>query len=177
MANYGQNISSLFLGAYDVVSWDPRGVGSFTMFVLSSFPTNVSCSLFSSSPGAVTCFESANEEDAFFQNTIVRSINYTIAGKFDQQDQNELFSRTDADSNLLIEFGKRCQQGPVGKYLQYIGTSSTIRDLVSLGDGIVGQGKPIDFWGFSYGTVIGINFLNSEFNLEYSYNFYLNKCS
>jgi hypothetical protein len=62
---------------------------------------------------------------------------------------------------LLIEFGKRCQQGPVGNYLQYIGTSSTVRDLVSLADAIVGPGKPIDYWGFSYGTVIGANFLNS----------------
>jgi hypothetical protein len=114
------------------------------------------------SPGAVTCFDSQAEEDGFFNNTIVRTINYTIAGRFDEQDQDELFSRTEESSNLLLEFGKRCQQGPVGKFLQYIGTSSTVRDLASLGDRIVGKGKPIDYWGFSYGTVIGINFLNSE---------------
>jgi hypothetical protein len=123
---------------------------------------------FSRSPGAVTCFDSQTEEDAFFQDTIVQSINYTIAGKFDKQDQDELFSRTDEDSNLLLEFGKKCQQGPVGKYLQYVGTSSTIRDLVALGDCIVGEGKPIDYWGFSYGTVIGANFLNSEFRIDCS---------
>ena len=115
-----------------------------------------------SSPGAVTCFDSQTEEDAFFDNTIVRSINYTIAGRFDEQDRDELFSHTEESSRLLIEFGKRCQQGPVGKFLQYVGTSSTVRDLASLGDRIVGEGKPIDYWGFSYGTVIGINFLNSE---------------
>jgi hypothetical protein len=125
------------------------------------------------SPGAVTCFNSLIEEAAFFQNTIVSSINYTIAGKFDQQDQDELFSRTDADSNLLIDFGIRCKNGPVGKYLQYIGTSSTVRDLVSLGDAIAGQGKPIDYWGFSYGTVIGVNFLNSESIIEYLYGLFL----
>ena len=126
------------------------------------------------SPGAVTCFNSQAEEDAFLHNTIVQSINYTIAGKFDQQDQDELFSGTDQDSNLLLEFGKRCQQGPVGKYLQYVGTSSTIRDLVALADGITGEGKPINYWGFSYGTVIGFNFLNSKSSSRYSSESFLN---
>ena len=129
---------------------------------------------FPSSPGAVTCFNSPAEENAFFRDTIVRSINYTIAGKFDQQDQDELFSRTDEDSNLLLEFGKRCQQGPVGKYLQYAGTTSTVRDLVTLGDCLVGEGKPIDYWGFSYGTVIGANFLNSESRIQCSHVSFLN---
>jgi hypothetical protein len=128
------------------------------------------------SPGAVTCFDSQTEEDAFFNNTIVRKINYTIAGKFDQQDSDELFSHADESSNVLLEFGKRCQQGPVGNFLQYIGTSSTVRDLVSLGDCIVGQGKPIDYWGFSYGTVIGANFLNSESRIKHSYSLFLTIC-
>jgi pimeloyl-ACP methyl ester carboxylesterase len=138
----GKDIGSIFQGAYDIVSWDPRGVGTFTI------------------PGSVTCFESGQEEDGFFQHSIIRSINYTILGKFDQQDQDELFSLTDQSANLLVDFGRRCQQGPVGRNLQYIGTSSTIRDLVSLADDIVGPGSPIDFWGLGYGSIIGINFIN-----------------
>lgn len=169
IAQGGGVINTLLQGAYDIVSWDPRGVGLFTSYVPTNFLTTVFRLHFPPSPGAVTCFNSQVEEDAFFQNTVVQSINYTIADKFDQQDQDELFSRTDENSNALLEFGKRCQQGPVGKYLQYIGTSSTIRDLVSLGDFFVGEGKPIDYWGFSYGTVIGANFLNSESRIEFFY--------
>ena len=56
-----------------------------------------------------------------------------------------------------------CQNGPSGKYLKYVGTSSTVRDLVSLGDAILGQGQPINYWGFNYGSVIGFNFINSKF--------------
>ena len=152
----------IFQGAYDIVSWDPRGVGLFTLYVPLDSLTTIAPIPRLSSPGAVTCFDSQAEEDAFLNNTIVRSINYTIAGRFDEQDQGELFSHREESSELLLEFGKRCQRGPVGDFLQYIGTSSTVRDLASLGDRIVGQGEPIDYWGVSYGTVIGINFLNSE---------------
>ena len=163
----------IFQGAYDIISWDIRGSGLFTLYVSPHSLTTIPPILLPSSPGTVTCFDSQAEEDAFFDNTIVRSINYTIAGRFDEQDRNELFSRTEESSRLLVEFGKRCQQGPVGKFLQFVGMSSTIRDLASLGDCIVGKDKPIDYWGFSYGTVIGINFLNSESCINPSFSSFL----
>jgi len=125
------------------------------------------------SPGAVTCFDSQAEEEAFFENSIVESINQTIAGRFDQQDLDELFSLNEESSDLLLEFGKRCQHGPVGEFLQFIGTTSTVRDLVSLGDRLVGKDKPIDYWGFSYGTVIGATFLNCESRTDSPYNLFL----
>ena len=60
------------------------------------------------------------------------------------------------------DFTTRCQNSSVGPYLKYFGTSSTVRDLVSLGDAILGKGEPIDYWGVSYGTVLGFNFINSK---------------
>ena len=173
MAQYGQSVSTIFQGTYDLVSWDPRGVGLFTLYVSSGSLTTIPPILLPPSPGAVTCFDSQAEEDAFFDNTVFRSINYTIAGRFDEQDQDELFSHTDESSRLLVEFGKRCQQGPIGKFLQYVGTSSTVRDLASLGDRIVGKDKPIDYWGLSYGTVIGMNFLNSKSCIDFSLSSFL----
>jgi len=92
----------------------------------------------------------------------MRSINETIAGKFDDEDFKEFYSRVDDTNRKLIEFGEGCKQGPVGKYLQYIGTSSTVRDLLSLSDRLDGKGKPVNFWGISYGTVIGYNLINCE---------------
>jgi hypothetical protein len=94
---------------------------------------------------------------------VAKYINETISGKFDEQDLNELYSRVDSTEQKIKDFTEHCQSGPAGSYLKYIGTSSTIRDLVSLGDAIVGKGEPIDYWGISYGTVIGFNFINSEF--------------
>ena len=115
------------------------------------------------SPGEVTCFDSIEEDATFWENTVVSYINETVSGKFDQQDLNELYSRVDSTEQKVKDLTSHCQSGPVGPYLKYLGTSSTIRDLVSLGDAIVGKSGPIDFWGISYGTVIAFNFLNSEF--------------
>jgi len=177
IAGIGQNLTTIFQGAYDLVSWDPRGVGLFTLYVPPNSLATISPISRLPSPGAVTCFDSQAEEDAFLNDTIVRSINYTIAGRFDEQDQEVLLSHTEESSDLLLEFGKRCQRGPVGEFLQYIGTSSTVRDLASLGDRIVGKGKPIDYWGLSYGTVIGINFLNSESRISPPFSPFLTICS
>ena len=94
---------------------------------------------------------------------MVTYINETIAGKFNERDTKELYSQADFTEEKFEAFRAGCQNGPAGPYLKYIGTSSTVRDLASLGDAIVGKGEPIDSWGFSYGTVIGFNFVNSEF--------------
>jgi len=93
---------------------------------------------------------------------VARYINETISGKFNEQDSNELYSQVAPTEKKFKEFTRNCQNGPTGPYLKYIGTSSTVRDLVSLGDAIVGVGKPIDYWGISYGTVLGFNFVNSK---------------
>ena len=93
---------------------------------------------------------------------MVRYINETISGKFNDQDLNELYSQVDVTEKKFKDFTRNCQDGPTGPYLKYIGTSSTVRDLVSLGDAILGVGEPIDYWGVSYGTVIGFNFVNSK---------------
>lgn len=104
---------------------------------------------------------------AYWNNTVVNYINETISGGFDQQDLDELYSQVDSTQQKYNDFNERCVNSPSGPYLKYIGTSSTVRDLVSLGDAIVGQGEPIDYWGISYGTVLGFNFLNSKFLLSF----------
>lgn len=114
------------------------------------------------SPGAVTCFNSPEEDAAFWKNTVVRYINETISGRFNDRDLGELYSQVDPTRQKLQVFTEGCQDGPVGPYLKYLGTSSAVRDLVSLGDAIVGKNELINYWGLSYGTVIGFNFVNSE---------------
>ena len=86
---------------------------------------------------------------------MVTYINETISGRSDQQDLEELYSQVDPTEQKYKDFNERCVNSPSGPYLKYLGTSSNVRDLVSLGDAIVGQGELIDYWGFSYGTILG----------------------
>ena len=46
-----------------------------------------------------------------------------------------------------------------GEALKHVGTATVVRDLVKLWDALEGGGQ-INFWGFSYGTVIGSYFVN-----------------
>lgn len=109
------------------------------------------------------CFDTYAEQFAFWDNTVVRSINETIPTKFkDPKELEEFYSRVPETNSKLDEFGQRCLASKTGPYLKYIGTTSTIRDLVSLADRIVGPGQPINYYGYSYGTVIGFHFLTCE---------------
>lgn len=93
----------------------------------------------------------------------MRSINETIPTGFrDPEELKEFYSRIPETDAKLEEFGQRCLASEIGPYLKYIGTTSTIRDLVSLADKIVGPGQPIDYYGYSFGTVIGFHFLSRE---------------
>ena len=93
----------------------------------------------------------------------MRSINETISTDFrDPKELDEFYSRVAETDAKLEEFGQRCLASKTGPYLKYIGTTSTIRDLVSLADEIVGPGQLINYYGYSYGTVIGAHFLTSE---------------
>jgi len=115
------------------------------------------------SPGDVTCFSTYAEQFAFLDNTVLRSINETISTNFgDPEELKEFYSRVPETDAKLDEYGKRCLASKAGPYLKYIGTTSTIRDLVALADKLVGPGKPIDYHGYSYGTIIGFHFLSRE---------------
>lgn len=114
------------------------------------------------SPGIVTCFGSFEEEFAFWKGTPTAGINVTVASKFTEKEVKDLYATLEYTEMKMSVFSERCKWGPVGPYLQYIGTSSTVRDLVALGDKIVGLGQPINYWGISYGTIIGFHFINSE---------------
>ncbi|CAE6441468.1 unnamed protein product [Rhizoctonia solani] len=125
-------------GQYDIVSWDPRGIGS-------TVPK-------------VQCFESGTEEITFWNGSI-RGTNLEVRSDFRNTTvQNEFYSHIDEVDSILVKFGKQCNTQSKDM-LKYIGTAATVRDMVALHDYLEGT-KLINYWGISYGTILGSYFVN-----------------
>lgn len=128
-------------GAYDFISWDPRGVGPYTY------------------PGNVYCI--ADNEYTSFWNGTAEATGINQIGDFtNQTDIQALYSQAPILDKKWKELGDRCLSGPNATTLGYIGTAATARDLVGLADAIVGQNSTINYWGLSYGTLVGAWFIN-----------------
>ena len=126
--------------------WDPRGVGL-------------------SVPRA-ECFKTGSEENAFWEGTIPYT-GLEARGNFtDQRELGEFYEQADEVDVLLEEYGKRCVEYSPNT-LQYVGTAAGVRDMVAMHDTLEGSDSPINYWGFSYGTAIGIYFVNSTSKFGY----------
>ncbi|CAE6477527.1 unnamed protein product [Rhizoctonia solani] len=126
-------------GKYDLVSWDPRGVGE-------SLPR-------------AECFKTGAEEQAFWNGTIASS-GLEARGNFtDKRDLDAFYDQVDEIDTLLTDLGRRCIAYSPDTF-EYIGSAAAVRDMVAIHDILEGPDKPIDFWGVSYGTVIGSYFIN-----------------
>ncbi|KAF8738369.1 MEROPS serine peptidase family S33, partial [Rhizoctonia solani] len=139
LSSGAERISEMAGDQYDVVSWDPRGVGLTV-------------------PRA-DCFKTGTEENAFWEGTIPRA-GLEARGNFtDQRDLDAFYEQEDEVDVLLEELGKRCVAYSPDTF-QYIGTAAAARDMVAMHDVLEGSNKPVDYWGLSYGTVVGIYFVN-----------------
>ncbi|GAB1525262.1 hypothetical protein RhiTH_008420 [Rhizoctonia solani] len=139
LSSGAERISEMAGGQYDVVSWDPRGVGLTV-------------------PRA-DCFKTGTEENTFWEGTIPRA-GLEARGNFtDQRDLDAFYEQEDEVDVLLEELGKRCVAYSPDTF-QYIGTAAAARDMVAMHDVLEGPNKPVDYWGLSYGTVVGIYFVN-----------------
>ncbi|EIW56311.1 alpha/beta-hydrolase [Trametes versicolor FP-101664 SS1] len=135
-------LSSLSGGLYDIVSWDPRGVGSLT------------------TPGEIFCFDSPDEYNTFWNGTIELT-GIEMTGNFsDPEDVQALLAQAPVMQAKYDELARRCLRHPSGKFLRYVGTAATARDIVALADALDGPGRPVNFVGTSYGSLLGMWLIN-----------------
>ena len=118
--------------------------------------------IFHCSPGEIFCLDNLEEYNMFFNGTIeLTGIEET--GNFtDPADVSALLAQASIMQQKYEELGKKCLDSPGGKYLQYLGTPATVRDMVSLANAIEGPDALINYYGISGGTIIGDWFVNSE---------------
>ncbi|KAF8319322.1 hypothetical protein DL93DRAFT_2074926 [Clavulina sp. PMI_390] len=141
----GQGASMITGGQYDIVSWDPRGVGLTTP--------------------AITCFGSTEEANRLIANNSILSNggaeaygNFTNPARDDPDELNAL-SKEDITDKELGNIAAACLNKH-GANLSYIGTAAAVRDMIALSDAIEGPGKKVNYWGISYGTIIGSFLVN-----------------
>ncbi|CAE6427851.1 unnamed protein product [Rhizoctonia solani] len=122
-----------------IPGWDPRGVGKSTPHT--------------------RCFGTFEEQTAFWNGSFIQT-GVEAKGEFTSQADLDLFyGQVGEVDDLLTRFGKQClEYNP--NALQYIGTAATVRDIVAIHDVIEGPGKAINYWGISYGTLLGNTFVN-----------------
>ncbi|KAF8335935.1 TAP-like protein-domain-containing protein [Cantharellus anzutake] len=142
----GTDLSNRTGGYYDIVSFDPRGVG-LTM-------------------PRIDCFNSTDEEQQFWNGTVVYQSNNGLEAKGNFTSSNQ----TDPDvvafwkqepevDSLLGQVGQLCLQMN-GDNLEFVGTAAVVRDIIAMADAYDGDGSLVYYWGFSYGTVIGAYLVN-----------------
>ncbi|KZV91479.1 alpha/beta-hydrolase [Exidia glandulosa HHB12029] len=132
----GKSLAALLDGRYDIVSWDPRGVNGTTP------------------RGA--CFPSQTEQTLFTHHTGLE-----VGNLSDPIDRNVFEREMRAVDARDATVARVCELNPEASVaVQHMDTATVVRDLVRIADTIQGPGTPINYWGFSYGTLLGNYFVN-----------------
>ncbi|KAG9087721.1 hypothetical protein FRC07_012756, partial [Ceratobasidium sp. 392] len=132
-------------GQYDLVNdaehtggWDPRGTGG--------------------TKPRIKCFDSLSDAHNFWNGSIRGSALEVRDDFTNLTARSEFYSHVQEVDDALVRFYERCDSKSM-HMLQYLGTPATVRDMVMLHDYLEGS-KGINYWGFSYGTLLGNYFVN-----------------
>ncbi|KAG8984646.1 hypothetical protein FRB94_011185 [Tulasnella sp. JGI-2019a] len=124
-------------GAFDLVSWDPRGIAFSSAFI--------------------DCFDSAGESFTF--NSWVANLTtfgglQALASGPSQKDINTFLGNVGPWSEVVNTFTDKCNQQNAA-HLTQVGTVATVQDMIAIADVITGPGNLINYYGYSYGTILG----------------------
>lgn len=138
---------------YDLVGFDPRGIGQTT-------------------PKA-NCFESIASMDEFYRNTVFElgftqppnttvSFSNTDALAAKRRAFDDIVAQQRQALTLFETQAKLCTKNMPngGVDLNYMGTTSVVRDIAFMTDVLDGKGANINYWGGSYGSILGATLFN-----------------
>ncbi|KAI9048570.1 hypothetical protein LZ554_007403 [Drepanopeziza brunnea f. sp. 'monogermtubi'] len=135
----GEAISNITGGLYDVVGWDPRGVGKSTPLM--------------------QCFPNAGEEFTFSE-ALPGGPNLWLGmysnSTYDAEVETKI---TDFDASV-----KKLADACVAENSDALYTSSAAyvaRDMAAIVDAVDGTDAKLNYWGFSYGTIFLAEFIQA----------------
>ncbi|KAF8333063.1 Alpha/Beta hydrolase protein [Cantharellus anzutake] len=140
---FALNYTELSGGFYDIVGFDPRGVGS-------------------TQPN-INCFSSSEEEFEFLNGTFLQQ-GIEAKGNFTNQNETDpdviaFLSQEPLTDLVYYALGQKCWEMN-GDHLRYVGTTAVVRDIIGMANLFDGPEAPVNYWGFSYGTIIGSYLVN-----------------
>ncbi|KEP46993.1 alpha/beta hydrolase fold protein, partial [Rhizoctonia solani 123E] len=137
VASGGQDMSTIVEGKYDIIGFDPRGVN------LTGPPT--------------ACL---NVESKF----VLREYQLQLQGapfpSLDNTSQREHIRRLSA---IQAGHDEACERNGNPNMLQSVGTVAVARDMARIAEALGEDG--VNFWGYSYGTILGATFAAIKPNL------------
>ncbi|KAL5337450.1 Alpha/Beta hydrolase protein [Aspergillus crustosus] len=136
----GEGISNITDGVYDIISWDPRGVGS--------------------AEPLLTCFDTIGEEtEAYAAVPLAAEIEYTQFRNASYMP--EYRSQIRSYDTAVGELAESCAEynSPA---LYTSSAAYVVRDMAAIIDALEGKkGAKLNYWGFSYGTILGAEFIQT----------------
>ncbi|KAL3479077.1 Alpha/Beta hydrolase protein [Aspergillus californicus] len=138
-AGAGSGLANITGGLYDIISWDPRGVGA-------SVPL-------------LQCFNNAGDE-------ATASAAFPLAAEIEySQFRNASYipaynaALRDYDSSMG-ELSQACAEHD-SPALYTSSAAYVVRDMAAIVDALDGVDAPLNYWGFSYGTIYAAEFVQT----------------
>lgn len=138
-------------GQYDIIGFDPRGVGEYTVYVTLRIIKCERASLTrnrSYSPTAISCWETQKEYFDYFNGTPV-GFPFDHSGNFTEQDEIAWYNLMEPTEKALEDLKAICDNSTSAGLFSYVGTAAVARDIVAMTEFLDGEGADVNFWGFS----------------------------
>ncbi|KAJ7146355.1 hypothetical protein C8R44DRAFT_864127 [Mycena epipterygia] len=132
---YGPRLQNLTGNKHDIISFDQRGLGH-------SFPK-------------VNCFGSALKYELFSTNTVFETTFSVPKNPFSAEGRAILVEQQKEALALEETQGALCAETMGAETLGFMSTTTTVYDMEEISRVLVGGDALINFWGGSYGSLVG----------------------
>ncbi|KAG7447799.1 alpha/beta-hydrolase [Guyanagaster necrorhizus] len=136
-----EHITELLGDQWDLIGFDPRGIGQSTP--------------------ATKCFSSALEAQLFVANTVIEQ-GITVSSISNLSSpllRDQLIEQHKQFLALKKSQAESCGTH-MGDELRYMGTATVVRDMNFMSQVFDGEGAKINYWGGSYGSILGAYLVN-----------------
>ncbi|KZT62530.1 alpha/beta-hydrolase [Calocera cornea HHB12733] len=131
----GPELGRILKGRYDIMSWDPRGVNMTTP--------------------AIDCYPTEYDEYMSEQQSYHLGLPFQARGEGGSAAEIALLKKKDTYTQSGVG---SCLKNGNAKMLASVSTAYTVRDMMRMLEALGEDERGLQYWGFSYGTILGATF-------------------